>query len=1050
MGVEVNNGTNRSFMDFSVDENELYPFVLRCVILTECLTERLNQLNNKDGAGDSNQNSQANPKQNEKLLEQLVKSLKKHIGDIKKSSLINNFQSIKNNKNFIICLKSFHNFLAGVSTREVTQKIGNIEALIMIFTKYSNPVSTETKNLSHQEIKAITNEHITLFASLLRQILNLEFNSHPGYANTLQRINQCIQPSKESAANLSSSDHGALNLLPTLFSMSYGEHDKLLKAYKPHCNELSALQDLKKCLTHLELMLLPYLKNDEYPTPNAYQLFKTQERSTLNQLIVGISMSNPGLLASGQEMAGMSVNDHQERNFIYIPKEPREAYRLLVYLCIKNDFIKNKEKLKSNNPYALLDKTQTILKECSIRWRITSVHKHLSYLEAIVNFYTQGMLGLDYLIDALSQLDKSFNQTPITNWPVTERVYYFQIESFLNQKLCDELMQGLMNLDKFPLDNAKFLIEHIEQNLLGDLFNEFGFDKENAIQEMNNTIQTILAQRYETLNEFAAPEAGESEAQNLRLMAKLIMRDINKSIKIFEHPFLNQIDVSKILIDQELKFFTLQVENMNNSKESELIPVEDAFDFYNTVLKLYDMVKAIHPDFKINLNLVQWFNRQFNKWLNALDDKANGWVELAIKYDQFKETSEMALHSSSVDDLLQCFREQLDFVHKLIWPNDLLESRLMAKVAKVIYEGVNLYAHEMETLFNKEMEENFSNEHEKGSQWNLLAKTQKGIQDQREFKKEMCIKINNLYQLRKRIQELFSNLDYARYSKVLAEYQKQQENGEEKVTMFYINIVMAEFLKECDIGKDNDAYTILKLNDEKIFTTSIQWDSALPRWNETCGISLHKAEKLKVEVFDKDYIKDDLCGEGYLNLDPEGDWSTEDKDIWVELQPQGRILLSISTADEKDDPQYYVSKALKLLEMKERDLLHLILEKLSEEIKVNLSRKSLLKELNKRKQSVLGKFLNKKASAQGQEFTEEECDQALWNLCNYLDIKLNLPYTYLYPPLGHKFINSIWKECLLSIEACTVPSFSVHKQVPKPLTKTEFEFCMMAVEVSFI
>lgn len=80
-------------------------------------------------------------------------------------------------------------------------------------------------------------------------------------------------------------------------------------------------------------------------------------------------------------------------------------------------------------------------------------------------------------------------------------------------------------------------------------------------------------------------------------------------------------------------------------------------------------------------------------------------------------------------------------------------------------------------------------------------------------------------------------------------------------------------------------------------------------------------------------------------------------------------------------------------------------------------------------------------------FTDEECDDALAPLVDFLDAELHMPFSHLYLECGSKLVTLVWVECLSCILNQLVPPFSKDRLTPAPLRWIEINFYMRAVEL---
>jgi hypothetical protein len=97
---------------------------------------------------------------------------------------------------------------------------------------------------------------------------------------------------------------------------------------------------------------------------------------------------------------------------------------------------------------------------------------------------------------------------------------------------------------------------------------------------------------------------------------------------------------------------------------------------------------------------------------------------------------------------------------------------------------------------------------------------------------------------------------------------------------------------------------------------------------ETFDFSVENSLWLMASVRDRALVgKHDTLGRAYLCLDPGryGDFLTHD--LWLDLDPQGRILIRVSMESEKDDIQFYFGRAFRSLKRAEGDMTRIFIDK---------------------------------------------------------------------------------------------------------------------------
>lgn len=82
-----------------------------------------------------------------------------------------------------------------------------------------------------------------------------------------------------------------------------------------------------------------------------------------------------------------------------------------------------------------------------------------------------------------------------------------------------------------------------------------------------------------------------------------------------------------------------------------------------------------------------------------------------------------------------------------------------------------------------------------------------------------------------------------------------------------------------------------------------------PVWEESYQISVEKAKSLEIGVFSRSLVfADGSLGTAILRLDPKKVCDHELHEVWLDLVPQGKILLRIAMDGDVDDVDFYFRK----------------------------------------------------------------------------------------------------------------------------------------------
>ena len=94
------------------------------------------------------------------------------------------------------------------------------------------------------------------------------------------------------------------------------------------------------------------------------------------------------------------------------------------------------------------------------------------------------------------------------------------------------------------------------------------------------------------------------------------------------------------------------------------------------------------------------------------DEKMIGWIDQAVKHDQFKVRTEQAgrmssddeRHSVSVIDMFRSFNQSIEKILQLDWNDELQHAMFLTALARTVGLGVARYCEIVEQKFTREMD----------------------------------------------------------------------------------------------------------------------------------------------------------------------------------------------------------------------------------------------------------------------------------------------------------------------------------------------------------
>ncbi|CAG8589825.1 11649_t:CDS:10 [Funneliformis caledonium] len=732
----------------------------------------------------------------------------------------------------------------------------------------------------------------------------------------------------------------------------------------------------------------------------------------------------------------------QGDSFTFIPQHPRNYYKYLMYKCIDYELMSHEEasfKILSKN-------TLDFLNECGLRWRVSPAFRWLQYLDAIKSRYDSpdpeinSQISLDHLKEGFHLLNDAIKKRPINTWTISDKRELIEVISGIHDSLLRDLKDGLSQYFRIKPQSFEPILSLIQTIYENELFQE---QYSNVLSSLYNEHRSIVIEvaikKYQEKRDKIYNQAA-NEVHALISIVRSFQEDLEKLRAKFPKP----------LIKTQIPLFIADMENATSEilkkvkmTSEEGIPVEDIFELYREVLVIKQIfLENCHGE-NFTFNIQEWFGPHVRKWLEAMDSKTPEWVDSAVKVDKFKAVSATDSHSSSVVDLFTSFNQTIDFLKRLNWPNEFQSARYMTSLSRTVSKALEQYCNVIEGKFKVDMfpPEETEQIASKQSAWYIRAKTAMATDKAvpLDIKPESCVKINNIEAAREQLDSLYNTMDVDYLAQIIRDSDQAPpvpEKVEKNRYLYTIKIVQAENLPALDTNGSSDPYCVL--SDEKgmnLVRTRVIYETLNPRWDEAFDITIESSDKMRwlcVTVWDRDQVgSDDVCGKAYIKLDPKFFDDFLAHDVWLDLDPHGRILLRISMEGEKDDIQFYFGKAFRTLKRAHDDMARIIVDRLSPFLRKCLSR------------DVIAKLVKNPtfpfSKSKRIELTDMQIEEAIHPLFDYFDPNLMTLNSYLHPVVFTKVMTKVWKEIESIIEELLVPPLSDRPSEMKPLNDTEVD-----------
>lgn len=931
----------------------------------------------------------------------------------------------------------------------VKRALGNMEP-----KQFKNSTNAEELMLSfsiemsriQQTMNIPTNNRdaqISIMVNLLREAIQQD--PFVGHEAILQRLDKQVKTTAAVKPNNSTAHAEELTkVIKELFRhLEAARHQRMNELRRSSTKQI-AIEDLKKCIANLDQDSFPYPGTADYHHKEHHEEFKNRERAALNGMIRVLSAGQPSLAYTD-----VAKRQFHSSEFVFIPPNPKAYYHLLLEMCVDHALATRGE----NDPVAnlLTVPTKALLIDCGVRWRLTSSWREIMLMEIVKERYREGKVPVHFLLDFLQ--NKFYKDTDVHQWHISEVNMLGDVYGGVNHMILDNVNHDIKDLSS--VDAAYFgpmlaILDRVHQQ---EVYQRLSIDLTPFFEDIKETIILESIRNYNTKDEEVQKENYENETVPLTKMALYIVSEHGVMKKRFPKPLFGTIDVAAIVVENNLRNFVPLMQNMANM-DARKLPMSDVFPLYQLCRELVSLFELYAPSSSVHFSISTWFRPYVLKYLETLDTSISDWVTAAIKQDQFEEVSVGAGHSSSASDLFTFFYEPLTWVKGLNWPDEYQRATFISSLAKVFCKAVDLYAQFMETMFNECMPSSVSavaSTEVKTLSEQLAsftfrsesAEAKKAVQFV--FTPKMCVLVNNIEAVRQRLDELYRSMEVDEMVQILREHEPEKETDPDDPHQFEIVFVCAERLLPMDSNEASDPFIVLSHENKDLFKSKTIYANINPRWNEVYEVTLTKEITYLIRVYDADKVhKNRLCGWQHLTIDPQDYEDYMPHDVWLDLSQVGRLLLRITMRGERDDIQFFFGRTFRSLKRKEADMSGMIVDAMIPSVQACLTEKVLFS--NFRSKALFPFFGSSVSSAKVTKVSDEDCDNALGALIDYLEASLPILYDYLTTEGMTMVITKLWKSMLTTIESLLMPPLSNVISDRTPLTEIEMHVVFKIIE----
>ncbi|KAJ3124137.1 hypothetical protein HK098_001363 [Nowakowskiella sp. JEL0407] len=457
--------------------------------------------------------------------------------------------------------------------------------------------------------------------------------------------------------------------------------------------------------------------------------------------------------------------------------------------------------------------------------------------------------------------------------------------------------------------------------------------------------------------------------------------------------------------------------------------------------------------------------------------------------------TELLAHSSSVTDLFSVIYQELEFILGLNWHHPMQHASFLQAFARTTFNAIDQFCY---TISIGEI----SDEQAANPAWNRLTSLAKLTQKEepKDIQNQACVKLCNMEYAIVKLEDLYNHMNVSSVAQSVREYKlslpqkpvaasqnagwKSGGHHRDDVVKgaFGIQVAYAEDLKPCNKNGLANPYVVVRVPDGtlvppqpiaegsdsrmkdegptilagkecEIMRTRTQYDTVNPQWDEKFQMILPPIQKLEVIVYSRNIISSDqVAGRAEIPL-TKGQYALKQlledhqtHDVFVELEPQGRVLFRLTLDGEDEDVDFWFRKSRERMWRTRDDFVRGLAAKITpycremilKAIRVHeaapLNQKTILqsvadriginpqkKDANADQQPIpLSSFTYSGISIE-QPVTAQEADDLLSPLTDYLNKNLGTLCLSLSPAMAQEVIKRIWDEVLGYVEVALAP-----------------------------
>lgn len=934
------------------------------------------------------------------------------------------------------------------------KKSASLDILIMKFVSCANKEVLKVGTIPLEDVLKLVFVHTDEFIKIIVPLIQKDKNKDALMAK-LNEHKASLKPAAPAPASSSASvkyidpsckvsdmDQATMSLVMALFGKSALDVQADVNELKGYVSQKTLHKDVEQILFYLEKNLGKFAPS-QFDSESAYTQWKDREAGFCAQLQRKYTVPPAKKLLPNPPLpSGLEFYVMPPTAFLH------PFYTTLVKLCLLHH--KNES---SDEILILSNKSKDLLSTCARFWRVDYPSRAVALLTAAHHsgllvdplFAKENELGpinLESAMVVFQSCKKAVEEHDKMHWEDkllwnskdqdewVKNLGYTYSNVFHLIKDCLSVIMSKTVRPKFGPYLA-FLGDYIESDPLFPQLQATGATAKWERKLTRTLLRTLEASYAEILS--TLPRDDTLSIVHILDISDALVGNIRNLQKKYKSPLLGFLNVSHTYAAVITGMFAADAKNIlkhinsHAKAKGEFLNYGDSLEAYKLLCEIRSIHTQVSPKTPFSFDLERFFYPLLELWVGESGQKIRQFVVKAVEEDTFEPIDiedDNKKYSTSIHDIFTMIKNYLQIISSLNWQDRYQKAKIYTMLIKSISDSAILYASEMAAMINKDLnEEVLEKKPETVAPGGWFAEVKSKVasiqinNDKVEveqpfnFTPRTCVGLNNIEAMILQLEKLEGLLNTEEVSLIVAKHDPKSRDA------YTGHIVLLRIVKGENLRSPSDSsfarpyMTLIDTKARKTIARTRSLDSENPEWDEEYEFTLpaNSAITLSATVWEEK-LTHSVCGRGLMQLEPRRfKHDGIPQEIFLDLDPQGRVHIEVAVESEKDDAIFAMGRAHRALRRILQRLIKMIVAKFSKFITLCFSRAAL--------KSVCGSSGNVRPD-------QDKMDEAMLPLYNYLNMNLLVLAQHLTRELLHLVMLEAWNIVVSSADELLLPKLT--------------------------